>query len=174
MAITLRVEKSSRSPGNLAILGFLFGVFAFVAIIKTPIDMYEENKHAKWPNAVATITRETVRKIPVGSRGEWYIEFALRYSAGGEEFTANTRSRGGAFWEERTYRRWASRHPPGTSLPIRYDTLHHDVVVPDATDMPESGPQVADDLKMILFFSILSVVLVTFGRALRRRQANPC
>ncbi len=173
MAITLRVEKTGRSPAYLSVLGFFFGLCALVAILKTGIDTYQEAKHAKWPSAMATITHETVRKIPAGSKGEWFIEFALRYSVDGEVLTADTHSLGGAFWEEGAMRRWASRHPPGTTLPIRYDPEDHNAVLPDAGDMPESGPQVADDLRMIVFFSVMSIALITFGRALQRKQLKP-
>lgn len=173
MAIALNVEKTGQSPAYLSVLGFFFGLCAFVAILKTGIDTYQESKHAKWPSTVATITHETVRKIHAGSRSEWFVEFALRYSVDGEELTSNVHSRGGAFWEEGTMRRWASHHPPGTSLAIRYDPQHHNTVVPDAGDMPESGPQVPDDLRMILFFLVLSLVLITFGPALQRRQLKP-
>jgi hypothetical protein len=83
----------------------------------------------------------------------------LSYSIDGKEPASNTHSRGGAFWEELTMRRWASRHPPGTPLPIRYDLEHPNTVVPDAGDMPESGPQVPDDLKAILLSSALSTIL---------------
>jgi hypothetical protein len=142
-------------------------------VVKTVIDAYQEHKHAEWPSAVATITQETVRKIPAGSRGEWYIEFTLRYSVDGKDLTSNTHSRGGAFWEESSMRRWASRHPPGTLLPIRYDLEHPNTVVPDAGDMPESGPQVPDDLKAILLASALSIILLTIDRVIERKQLKP-
>ena len=138
--------------------------------VKTGIDAYRENKQAKWPSVIATITRQTVQKIPAGSHGEWYIEAVVRYSVDGEELTSSTRSNGGAFWEELSMRRWASRHPPGTPLPIRYDPQHHNIVVPEAGDMPDSGPQALDDLKAVLLFSALAVILVILGRLLQRRQ----
>lgn len=153
--------------GWLRLIGFFLGVCALVAPVKTGVNTYQENVHAKWPSAVATITQQTVRKIPAGSHGEWYIESLLRYSVDGEELTSSTHSGGGAFWEEFSMRRWASRHPSGTSLPIRYDPQHHNTIVPDAGDMPESGPQVSDDLKTILIFLLPSIALVTTSRVLR-------
>ncbi|MGA7793899.1 MAG: DUF3592 domain-containing protein [Candidatus Acidiferrales bacterium] len=170
MAITLRVEKAGRPPRTLIIFAFFFALCALVMIVKTGIDAYRENKQAKWPSAIATIARVTVQKIPTGSHGEWYIESAVRYSVDGEELTSSTRSHGGALWEESSMRRWASRHPPGTPLAIRYDPQHHDNVVPEAGDMPESGPQAPDDLKAVLLFSALTVTLAIIGRILRRRQ----
>jgi len=173
MTISLRHGKSGQKvtlAGWLRLLGFFFGVCALVAIVKTVIDTYQESEHAKWPSVAATITQQTVRKIPAGSHGEWYIESVLRYSVDGEELTSSTHSGGGAFWEEFSMRRWASRHPPGTSLPIRYDPQHHNTVVADAGDMPESGAQVPGDLKMILIFLLPSIALVATGRVLQRRQ----
>lgn len=170
MAIIFRVKKAGQPPRTLNIFACIFALCALVMTVKTGIDAYRENKEAKWPSVVATITRLTVEKIPAGSHGEWYIESAVRYSVDGEELTSSTRSRGGAFWEELSMRRWASRHPPGTSLPIRYDPQHHNIVVPEAGDMPDSGPQAQDDLEAILFFSALAVILVILGRLLQRRQ----
>ena len=170
MAIAFRYGKSNRPVGYLSVLGLLFVLCTLAMIVKTAIDAYQENKRANWPRAVATITQQTVRKIPAGSHGEWYIESTLRYNVDGEELTSATRSHGGAFWEEFSMRRWASRHPPGTSLPIRFDPQHHNTVVPDAADMPESGPQVPDDLKAILLFLFLSIALIAIGRSLQRRQ----
>jgi hypothetical protein len=170
MAITFRVEKAGRPPRALRVFAFFFALCALAMTVKTGIDAYRENKQAQWPSVVATITRLTVQKIPAGSHGEWYIEFVVRYSVDGEELTSSTRSHGGAFWEELYMRRWASRHPPGTPLPIRYDPQNHSKVVLEAGDMPESGPQAQDDLEAILFFSALAVILVILGRLLQRRQ----
>jgi hypothetical protein len=175
MTISLRYNKSGQKvtlAGWLRLIGFFLGVCALVAIVKTGINTYQESEHAKWPSVVATITQQTVRNIPAGSHGEWYIESVLRYSVDGEELTSSTHSGGGAFWEEFSMRRWASRHPPGTSLPIRYDPQHHNTIVPDAGDMPESGPQVSDDWKTILIFLLASIALVTTGRVLRAQAGS--
>ena len=65
---------------------------------------------------------------------------------------------------------WASQHPPGTLLPIRYDPQHHDTVVPDAGDMPETGSKVPEGLQSLLIFSVLSIILIAIGRVLRSRR----
>ena len=59
---------------------------------------------------------------------------------------------------------------PGTPLPIRYDPEHHDIAVPDAGNMPETGSEVLGDLQMLLIFSVLSITLLTVGRVLRSRR----
>lgn len=173
MAIGIKLEKSSRSPGFLILFGYFFGLVALVMIVTTGIDAYRENKRANWPAASATITQEALRRIPAGSRGEWYIELALRYTVDGEEVASSTHSSGGASWEEFSMRRWVSRHPPGTSLPIRYDPRNPKKVVLDAKDMPESGPQVPDDLRAVLLLSTVSASLILVSRLLRRRQLKP-
>jgi hypothetical protein len=166
-------------PVVLRLLGYFLGVCALVAIVKTAIDTYQENEHAKWPSVVATITQQTVRQAfagklnSSGTRYVWYIQSELRYSANGEELTSSIRSRVTESTEQRAMMRtWASQHQPGTSLPVRYDPLHHSTVVPDAGDMPESGLQAQDDLKLILIFLLPSTALMTFGRVLQRRQAR--
>jgi hypothetical protein len=149
--------------------GFLFGVVAIVMIVKTPIDVYRESQQAKWPSVVATITQQVVRKYS-GRQDVWRIESEVRYSVDGEVLTSSIHSRVASSGDEREMYQWASQHPPGTPLPIRYDPGHHDTVVPDAGDMPESGSQVPGDLQMLLIFSVLSVTLITIGRVLQRRR----
>jgi hypothetical protein len=141
-------------------------------IVKTPIDVYRESGQAKWPSVVATITQQTVRKTY--SRGyQWHIETEVRDSVDGEELTPSIHSRVESSGEERDMYRWASQHPPGTPLPIRYDPQDHNTVVLDAGDMPESGSLVPGDLKMLLIFSALSITLIAIGRVLRSRQLKP-
>lgn len=152
MAIGIKLEKSGGSPGFLSVFGFFFSLVGMVMIVKTVIDAYRENRSANWPTAAATITQETLQKIHAGSRGEWYIELALRYTVDGKDVASRAHSLGGAPWEESSMRHWVSRHPPGTSLPIRYDPRKPNTVVLDARDMPESGPQVQGDLKAVLLF----------------------
>ncbi len=121
---------------------------------------------------VATITQQVVRKY-TGRHDVWRIESEVCYSLDGEKLTSNIHSRVGGFTELKAMRGWASQHQPGTSLPVRYDPQHHNTVVPDAGDMPESGTQVPDDLKTILIFVPLSIAFVTIGRVLQRKQLKP-
>jgi hypothetical protein len=172
MVITLKLEKSGRSFGYLSILGFLFVLITLIMIGKTAADTYRESRQAKWPSVVATITQQVVRKYS-GRHDVWRIESEVRYSVDGETLTSNIHSRVGDSTEMRAMRNWASQHPPGTPLPVRYDPQHHNIVVPVAGDMPESGPQVPDDLTAVLIFLLLSAALVTIGRVLRRRQLKP-
>jgi len=162
-------------PGLLRMLGYFFGICALVAIVKTALDTYQEGRQARWPSVVATITQQTVRQSLAkgrNSRGHyvWYTQSELRYSIDGEELTSSIRSRVTYSTEEGArMRKWASEHQPGTSLAVRYDPLHYNTVVTDAGDMPESGPQAQDDLKLIMVFLLPSIALVTTGRMLRRR-----
>jgi len=167
MAIALRYEKSSQSRSVVpSVFGFAFGVVALLIIVKFPFDVYRESKQAKWPSVSATITKQSVRR---GRRDDWRIKSEVRYSVDGEDLTSSIYSGEGAFWEELSMRRWASQHPPGTPLPIRYDPEHHNTVILDAGDMPETGSQARGDLQMLLIFSALSVTLIAIGRVLQRR-----
>jgi len=170
MAITLRYEKASGSWSLVpSVFGFAFGVVALLLIVKIRIDVYRENKQAKWPSVVATITQSTVRKS-YHKGYEWHIETEVRYLVDGKEQTSSIHSRVASSGDEREMYQWASQHPPGTPLPIRYDPEHHDTVVPDARDMPETGSQVLGDWQMLLIFSVLSVTLIAIGRVLRGRR----
>lgn len=172
MAITLRYEKSGGSWSLVPLVfGFAFGVVALLLILKIPIDVYRDNRQAKWPSVVATITLSTVRKT-YHKGYEWQIETEVRYLVNGKEQTSRIRSRV-ASGDEREMYQWVSQHPPETQLPIRYDPGHRDAVAPDAGNMPETGSQVPGDLQMLLIFSVLSITLITIGRVLRsRREEN--
>lgn len=170
MAITLRYEKSSQSRSLVyLVLGLSFGLVPLIMILKTPIDAYRESRQAKWPSVVATITQQTVRRTY--SRGyQWHIETDVRYTVDGEQLTSSIHSRVASSGEERDMYRWASQHPPGTPLPLRFDRQHHNMVVLDGGNMPESGSQVPGDLQMLLIFSVLSATLITIDRVLQRRR----
>jgi hypothetical protein len=173
MAITLRYEKSSRSRSLVyLVFGFSFGLVALIMILKTPIDAYRESQQAKWPSVVATITQQVVRKYS-GRQDVWRIESEVRYSVDGEVLESSIHSSVGSSGEERDMYGWTSQHPPGTSLPIRYDPRHHNTVVLDAGDMPESGSQVPGDLQGFLIFSVLAITLLTIGRVVQRRHLKP-
>ena len=133
------------------------------------MDVYRENKQAQWPNVIATITQSNVLKT-YRKGYEWQIETGVRYLVDGKEQTSSIHSRVASYGDEREMYRWTSQHPPGTPLPIRYDPDHHDTVVPDAGDMPETGSQVPGDWQMLLLFSALSATLIAIGRVLRSRQ----
>ena len=170
MAIALGVEKSGRSFVYLIFFGFVFALGTLLMIVKTATDTFQESKQAKWPSVVATITQQVVRKYS-GRHDVWRIESEVRYSVAGEKLTSSIRSRVTGSTEQRgMMRKWASQHPPGTPLPIRYDPQHQNMVVLDGGNMPESGSQVPGDWQMLLIFSVLSVTLVAIGRVLRGRR----
>jgi len=155
---------------RLLVVGSLLGFCAAVAFARIAVDAYKENAETKWPRVIATITRQAVGESFVGrynSRSVWYIQSELRYSVGGQELTSSVRSRTSSS-QKAAMRKWVARHQPGTYLAIRYDPQHLDIAIPDAGDMPESGPEAPDDLKMFLLFLLPSIALITAGRALQR------
>lgn len=173
MTISLKYGKSGpvTFPFQLRVLGFLLGLCAIVVVVKTAIDTYQESKNAKWPSVIATITQQSIQQSFEGRYNTisvWHIESNLRYRIDGQEVTSSIRSRTSSS-ERSLMRGWASQHPPGTPLPVRYDPQHHKTVVPDGGDMPQSGPQAPDDLKMSLLFLLASIALVTAGRLLEPR-----
>jgi hypothetical protein len=164
MTMTIRLEKSGRSMGYLRVLGSLCILCALGTLVKTGIDIDQEKKHARWPSAVATITQRSVREFMNGRDHAWRIDCQVRYTAGGKELTSDIHSGIGGFLDERAMRQWASQHPAGTPLPIRYDPGHYNIVVPDIGAMPETGTQVRSDVKAVLFFCIVSIILLTISR----------
>ena len=172
---TLSLQHPKSEPVGLAfrllVVGFLLGLCAQATCVKTAVDAYKENAEAKWPRVIATVTRQAIGESFVGryhDRSVWYIQSGLRYSDRGQELTSSVRSRTSSS-ERAAMRKWVARQQPGTFLAIRYDPRHHDIAIPDAEDMPESGPEAPDDLKMFLLFLLPSIALITAGRTLQRR-----
>ena len=174
MAIELRYQRSSRPSGYAmfaSLIGYILVFCCMVLIVKTPLDIYKEKKQAQWPSVLATIEQRTVQRTY--SRGyQWHIETEVRYTVDGEELTSTLHSRTASFGEKQAMYQWASQHPPGTPLPLRYDPQHHNMVVSDGGNMPASGSQVPGDWQMLLIFSVLSVTLIAIGRVLRRQIAS--
>jgi Protein of unknown function (DUF3592) len=150
-------------------LGLFLGLCALVLMAKSALDSHREDKHAHWPSAVATITQRQVVQFMNGREEAWRIECAVRYMADGTEIAAKVRSGIGGFLDEKPMRRWASQHPSGTTLRVRYDPQHPDTAVPDAVELPGSGPQASNDLKATLVFSILSLIVISIDRFLQGR-----
>jgi Protein of unknown function (DUF3592) len=165
MAINLTLAKGNRATSYLAIFQVIFVLCALAMIAKTLIDTYREKQHAKWPGAVGTIMPPGVRIVPARNHDEWYIELPMSYSVGGHRLAAGVRSQGGALWEELPMRRWAAAHPPGTSLPIRYDPEQPSHIVVAAGAMPDSEPQSPGDLKVTLLFMALAAICMVIRRA---------
>jgi len=170
MGVSIRVGKSTRSPGYLGIFGGVLAFAALVFLIKLPIDASRESRIAKWPTISATVSQMSVRRFQSGRDTAWRIEGLVRYSIPGETLTSSIRSRAGGIDERRAMREWVSRHGPGTSLPVRYDPQSPDVVAPGGGDMPESGSQVPDDEIALAVLALLSVTLITIDRALQRNR----
>jgi len=141
-------------------------------MVKSALDADRESKHAHWPSAVATITQRQVVQFMNGRDETWRIESAVRYMVDGTEIAANVRSGIGGFLDEKPMRRWASQHPPGTMLCVRYDPQHPEAAVPNAMAMPGSEPQAPDDLKATLVLSILSLSLISINRFSLRKAGT--
>ena len=172
MAVTLKLEKSSRPIPYLKVLGWFFGLCALVFLLKTALDSDRENKHAHWPSAVATISQRQVRQFMNGRDEAWRIECDVRYSVDGKEVAANVHSGIGGFLDEKPMRGWASQHAPGSTLRVRYDPQHPATAVPEARELPASGPEAPGDLKAFLVFSILFISLISIDRSLQQRARS--
>jgi hypothetical protein len=170
MGVAVRVDKSPRFPGLVGIAGWVLAFAAFVFLIKTPIDAFRESRIAKWPSVTATVIRLSLRRYWTRHETSWRIEGLVRYRIAGEVLTSSIQSRTGGLDVQRAMREWVARHGPGTSFPVRYDPQHEDTVVPYGGDMPESGPQVPNDVIWLVVLSLLSAGLITGGRVLRRTR----
>jgi hypothetical protein len=173
MAFTLKLEQAKRPVSTLRILGFILVFCTLVMMIKLAIDKNRETTRASWRTAEAIIRRQNVREFMNGRHQAWRIESEVTYPVGDTTLTTVVQSGIGEYLEERTMHRWASQHPPGTTLFIRYDPEHPATAVPDTVSgMPESGPQVPEDVKGILLFMLLSLAAFTAARWFRPRQES--
>jgi hypothetical protein len=108
----------------------------------------------------------------------YWINCSISYAVGGEEIVSHVHSHSTAaprrlIWQypPRQFdkmQEWADEHPEGTLIVVHYDPANPKKAALVTTDMPRGGPDTPTNLKLLGFFALLSVVLVTAARSARQ------
>jgi hypothetical protein len=114
-----------------------------------------------------------------GHQRDWYyIDCQISYTAGIEEITTHAKSRHTpspsrvvspdpwARWRE--MQTWVDKHPQGTSIPVHYDPANHEQALLLETDMPLSGPNKPDNLRVLEAFAVLCAVMLAVATIIGR------
>jgi hypothetical protein len=169
--------------GYVMFLASFFGLFAALctvfALVVTAAQGWVEHAQAQWPTATARVQRCGLAIYTYKSQAYW-IDCSLSYTVLGEEIVSHVHSRtipnpGRVIWQYPTgqferLQEWVDEHPEGTPIAVRYDPANHGKAVLVTTDMPLGGPQTPDNLKLLAFFGMSSVVLLAIGRIARPRN----
>jgi len=169
--------------GYVMFLASFFGLFAALctvfALVVTAAQGWVEHAQAQWPTATARVQRCGLAIYTYKSQAYW-IDCSLSYTVNGEEIVSRVHSRtipnpGRVIWQYPTgqferLQEWVDEHPEGTPIAVRYDPANHGKAVLVTTDMPLGGPQTPDNLKLLAFFGMSSVVLLAIGRIARPRN----
>lgn len=180
MTIPGLTKRQVALRGVAALLGAFAGLCTIFALVVTVAEAWEEHAEARWPETVARVDRCYLHQTSTGRRNQYYIDCLLSYEVSTEQIAAHVYSATVPSREVPQYppnqigplEDWVDVHPSGTSMAVRYDPAKHDKMVLVATDMPRaSGPHTANDLKLMGFFAVSSVLLLSLARIWRLRSA---
>jgi hypothetical protein len=162
------------------VLGLFSGLCTIFALVVTSALAWEEHAQARWPEATAHVERCGVDLYLHRPEAYW-IDCSVRYVVAGEEIVSHVHSRTTPAPRRLLYQYpagqfermqdWVDQHPQGTSVKVHYDPTNHQKAVLVQTDMPLGGPQTPNNLKLLGFFAVSCVVLVTIARIARPRPS---
>ena len=165
--------------GVAALVGFVAGLCTLFALVVTVAEGWQEHAQAQWPETTARVDRCYLHQTSTRKRDRYYIDCRLSYAVGTEQIAAHVYSAPVPSREVPQYppnqigplEDWMDKHPPGTEMAVRYDPAKHSKMVLVATDMPRAGgPHPANDVKLLGFFAVSSVLLLSLARVWRLRS----
>ena len=147
----------------------------------TAAEGWVERAQAQWLPATARIQRCGL-DIYTRKPESYWIDCSVSYTVRGEDLVAQVHSRSipaprrviGQNPAEQfgQMQEWVDEHPEGTPIVVHYDPANHKKAVLVTTDMPLGGPRTPDNLKLLGFFAVSCVVLLTIARVVRPRVAG--
>jgi hypothetical protein len=165
-------SSSLTAQGLIGLMGLFFGLCAIFAAIVSAAEGWREHAQARWPETTARIQECSVDPYePLrGPRVVWHIECRIAYALGFEEVVAKIRSRSVPEGKSvALMHQWVAEHPPQCSIVVRYDPSDHKNAVLTTTDMPYAGPRTPSNLRLLVIFTLGSVVLITIARRMGKR-----
>jgi hypothetical protein len=177
-------KTSNRQHRWLALVGlaYLFALFTAFVAVATGAQAWVEFRHGQWPATSAHIERCDLKpyQSSTGRRLEhsaYYIACDISFeTTQGQSVRTTIRSRRVASPEYTVpdtgprigqMQSWVDQHPPGTVLAVHYDPSDQRHVVLSGTDMPEAGPQTANNVRLLVVCATACGLLSLIARVLR-------
>ena len=179
MAIKGATKNQVPWRGFAAILGVFAGLCTIFALAVTAAEAWQEHAQAQWLETTARVDRCYLHQTSTGRRNRYYIDCRLIYAVGTEQIAAHVYSANVPSREVPQYppdqigplEDWVDKHPPGTPMVVRYNPAQHNKMVLVATDMPRAGgPHTANNLKLLGFFAVSTVLLLLLARIWRLKS----
>ena len=156
--------------------GFFAGLCTIFALVVTAAEGWSEHAQAQWPQTTARVQRCGL-DIYAHRQESYWIDCSVSYTVRGEDIVAHVHSRStpaprrvisqnpSEQFDE--MQAWVDEHPEGTPIAVHYDPANHKKAVLVTTDMPLGGPRTPNNLKLLGFFAVSCVVLLTIARVVR-------
>jgi|SRR5208282_1047853 len=186
MEMTTATGQQKQSTGRglvlllLAFFGLTAGLCTAFALVVTAAEAWTEHAQAQWPRATAHVQRCGL-DIYIHRPESYWIDCSVIYTVRGEDIVSHVHSLTTpaprrVIWQYPAgqfdlMQEWVDHHPEGTPIEVHYDPAKRSKAVLVVTDMPRGGPQTPNNLKLLGFFAVLSVVLLTLARIVRPRTA---
>ena len=161
-----------------ALLGLFTGLCTLFALVVTAAQAWQEHTWTQWPETTAQILRCSLDIYRSRTESYW-INCSVSYLVHEEETAARIHSRSTpspqrVIWQYPPaqfdrMQRWVDEHPPGTSIRVHYDPANHGKAVLVETDMPLGDLQTPNNLRLLGFFAVSCIVLVSIARMARPR-----
>ena len=160
-------------------MGFVAGLCTLFALVVTVAEAWQEHVQAQWPETTARVDRCYLHQTSTRRRDRYYIDCRLSYAVGTEQIAAHVYSAPVPSREVPQYppnqigplEDWVDGHPPGTEMTVRYNPAKHNNMVLVARDMPRAGgPHTVNNLKLLGFFTVSSVLLLSLARVWRLKS----
>ncbi len=165
-----------------ATLGLFTGLCTLFALVVTAAQAWQEHTRAHWPETTAQVQQCNLT-IYTRRRELYWIDCSVRYTVRGEDLVAHIHSRSTPAPRHviaqypanqfESMQDWVDDHPEGTPITVHYDPANHGKAVLVNSDMPLGGPQTPTNLKLLCFFGVSCIVLVTIARTARPRPVTP-
>jgi len=157
----------------ISLVGLFAGLCTIFALVATIADAWREHNQQGWPVATATIQHCSLDPYLRKRVTYWHIACGIKYLANGEETITRIRSRNTVVEAEiHAMNRWIAQHGSGASMQIQYDSADATNAVLTATDMPEAGPRIPSNVRLLLIALAVCVVMLTTARLLSGRSPD--
>jgi Protein of unknown function (DUF3592) len=169
--------------GWVTALAWIFALFTglctLFALVVTTGQAWEEHTHAQWPEVTAQVQRCGLDIYTHFHGTAYWINCSLSYQVRSEEFVSQVHSAStpdprrvlgknpsAAFDRMQA---WVDAHPEGTSIRVHYNPANHANTALVETDMPGGGLRTPDNLKLLGFFAVSCIVMLTIARIAKPR-----